>query len=131
LYPGCKNATNVSFIVELFQIKCLYGISNKELEAILNLFSRVLHEDHCIPDSLDKVQRVVRDLGLDYVKIHACKNDCVLFFEEYASMETCPICKESRWRVVEKTYDNDSADGATTVKKRLPVKILRYFPLIP
>jgi len=54
----------------------------------------------------------------------------VLFFKEYASLETCPICKESRWRVVEKTYDNDSAGGATTVKKRLPVKILRYFPLI-
>ena len=76
------------------------------------------------------MQRVVRDLGLDYVKIHACKNDYVLFFEEYASLETCPICKESRWRVVEKTYDNDSAGGATTVKRRLLVKILRYFPLI-
>ena len=131
LYPGCKNATKVSFIVELFQIKCLYGISNAVLEAILNLFSKILPEGHCLPDSLDKVQRVVRDLGLDYVKIHACKNDCVLFFEEYASLETCPICKESRWRVVEKTCDNDSAGGATTVKKRLPVKILRYFPLIP
>jgi len=131
LYPGCKNATKVSFIVELFQIKCLYGISNAALEAILNLFSKFLPEGHCLPDSLDKVQRVVRDLGLDYVKIHACKNDCVLFFKEYASLETCPICKESRWRVVEKTCDNDSADGATTVKKRLPVKILRYFPLIP
>ena len=64
------------------------------------------------------MQRVVRDLVLDYVKIHACKNDGVLFFEEYASLETCPVCKESRWRVVEKTCDNDSAGGATTVKKR-------------
>ena len=131
LYPGCKNATKVSFIVVIFQIKCLYGISNAALEAILNLFSKILPEGHCLPDSLDKVQRVVRDLGLDYVKIHTCKNDYVLFFEEYASLETCPICKESRWRVVEKTCDNDSAGGATTVKKRLPVKILRYFPLIP
>ena len=41
LYPGCKNATKVSFIVELFQIKCLYGISNAVLEAILNLFSNI------------------------------------------------------------------------------------------
>ena len=63
-----------------FQIKCLYGISNAALEAILNLFSKVLPKGHCLPDSLDKVQRVARDLGLEYVKIHACKNDCVLFF---------------------------------------------------
>ena len=80
MYPGCKNATKVSFIMAVFQIKCLYGISNAALEAILNLFSKILPEGHCLPDSLDKVQRVVRDLGLDYVKIHACKNDCVLFF---------------------------------------------------
>ena len=38
LYPRCKNATKVSFIVELFQIKCMYKISNAALEAILNLF---------------------------------------------------------------------------------------------
>jgi hypothetical protein len=71
LYRGCKNATRVSFIVELFQIKCMYGLSNVALEAILKLFGKVLPKGHCIPDSLDKVQRVVRDLGLDYVKIHA------------------------------------------------------------
>lgn len=132
LYPGCKNATKVSFIVELFQIKCMYGLSNASLEAILKLFGKVLPDRHCIPDSLDKVQRVIRDLGLDYVKIHACQNDCVLFFDKYANLETCPICKESRWKVVDKTSDNNcSAVGATSVKKRLPVKILRYFPLIP
>jgi hypothetical protein len=58
----------------------MYGLSNATLEAILKLFGKVLPEGHCISDSLDKVQRVVRDLGLDYVKIHACENDCVLFF---------------------------------------------------
>jgi hypothetical protein len=44
LYPGCKNATNVSFIVKLFQIKCMYGLSNTALEAILKLFGMVLLE---------------------------------------------------------------------------------------
>jgi hypothetical protein len=67
----------------------------------------ILPEGHCIPDSLDTVQRVVRDLGLDYVKIHTCQNDCVLFFDKYANLETCPICKRSRWKVVEKTSDNN------------------------
>jgi hypothetical protein len=94
LYPRCKNATKVSFIVELFQIKCMYGLSNVTLEAILKLFGKVLPEGHYIPDSLDKVQRVVRGLGLDYVKIHACQNDCVLFFDKYTNLETCPICKK-------------------------------------
>jgi len=41
----------------------MYGLSNSALEAILHLFSLVLPEGHCIPNTLDKVQKVVRDLG--------------------------------------------------------------------
>jgi hypothetical protein len=61
----------------------MFGLSNGALEAILQLFSLVLPEGHCVPDTLEKVQKVVHDLGLDYQKIHACINDCVLFRKEY------------------------------------------------
>ena len=82
LYPGCTDATKVFFIVELFQVKCLYGISNRALEGVLNLFSRFLPKGHCVPNTMEKVQRVVRDLGLDYGKIDACEKDCVLFWKK-------------------------------------------------
>jgi len=39
LYPGCKEATKVSFIVRLFQIKCMFGLSSSALETIIRLFS--------------------------------------------------------------------------------------------
>jgi hypothetical protein len=39
LYPGCKEATKISFIVRLFQIKCMFGLSNSALEAVLHMFS--------------------------------------------------------------------------------------------
>ena len=84
LYPGCKEVTKVSFIVMLFQIKCMDGLSNNCLERILRLFLLVLPDGHCLPTSLDKVRKVVRDLGLDYQKIHASVNDCVLFRGDYA-----------------------------------------------
>jgi len=131
LYPGCKEATNVSFFVRLFQIKCMYGLSNSALEAVLRLFLLVLPEGHCVPDTLEKVQKVVRDLGLDYQKIHACINDCVLFRTEYADMDTCPTCGESRW----KTSDSGEKEGSNiddaALKRRVPQKILRYFPVTP
>lgn len=50
LYPECKEATKVSFIMRLFQIKCMFGISNRGLEAILHLFALVLPEGHCVPN---------------------------------------------------------------------------------
>jgi hypothetical protein len=73
----------ISFIVTLFQIKCMYGMSNNALGDILQLFSMLLPEGHCIPNTLDKVQKVARDCRLDYQRIHACVNDCVLFRKDY------------------------------------------------
>lgn len=87
LYPGCNEATKASFIVRLFQIKCMFSLSNSSLEAIFQLFSLVLLEGHCVPDTLEKVQKFVRDLGLDYKNIHACTNDCVLFWNKICELE--------------------------------------------
>lgn len=117
LYPGCKEATKVSFIVQLFQIKCMYGMSNANLQDILHLFSLVLPEGHCIPNTIDKVQRVVRDLGLNYVKIHACANDCVLFWKKNEKVDTCPTCGKSRWKMVDGAKKGDEATKTDAAKK--------------
>jgi hypothetical protein len=131
LYPGCKEATKVSFIVRLFQIKCMHGISNTALRSILGLFSLVLPEGHCVPNTLEKVQSVVQELGLDYQKIHACENDCILFWKENEKLDTCPTCGESRWKDDGAAKGDDTSDTGGTRKKCVPRKILRYFPLIP
>ena len=66
---------------------------NSAWEATIQLFSLLLTKGHFVPNTLEKVQKVVRDLGPDYRKIHACINDCVLFPKEYADMDTCPTCQ--------------------------------------
>jgi len=127
LFPGCTEATQVSFIVKMFQLKCMFGCSNACLEFVLELFLLVLPKGHCMPDSLEKIRKVVRDLGLNYEKIHACYNDCVLFRGEYEKLDICPKCKETRW----KGYEKQETAGNGGSRKRAPRKILRYFPLIP
>ncbi|XP_028125191.1 uncharacterized protein LOC114322108 [Camellia sinensis] len=54
-----------------------------------------------------------------YEAIHACKNDCILFWKDNAKLENCPTCLESRYK-----FNNQSG-------KKIPHKILRYFPLTP
>jgi len=110
-----------------------YGISNRALEGVLNLFSMVLPKGHCVPDTMEKVQRVVGDLGLDYLKIDACEKNCVLFWKENANLDTCPKCGESRWKIPDNGAHMGDADGGavTTNIKHVPRKILRYFPLTP
>jgi hypothetical protein len=94
----------------------MFGLSNSALEAILHLFSLVLQEGHYIPDTLDKVRKVVHDLGLDYQKIDACVNDCVLFQKSYANLTKCPMCDESRW----KDANDEEASGSASTKKHSP-----------
>ncbi|KAD4586292.1 hypothetical protein E3N88_23893 [Mikania micrantha] len=42
-------------------------------------------------------KKKLRKIGLGYQSIHACHNDCVLFWKENALMQNCPISNESRW----------------------------------
>ena len=56
-------------------------------------------------------------LGLRHEAIHACRNGCVLFRHEHAERETCPICDACRFKRV----------GMS----RVPIKVLRHFPLVP
>uniref|UniRef100_A0A2N9FEG8 Transposase-associated domain-containing protein n=1 Tax=Fagus sylvatica TaxID=28930 RepID=A0A2N9FEG8_FAGSY len=134
LYPSCKTLTKLSFVVTLFQMKCLYGWSDKSIEGLLELFRLALPEGHLVLDSLYSAKKIIRDLGLDYEKIDACINDYVLYRNEYASLEQCPICMESRWKSMENNAENESDEdviGKNKNKKKVPQKILRYFPLTP
>jgi hypothetical protein len=134
LYPNCKTLTKLSFVVRLFQMKCLYGWSDKSIEGLLELFRLALPDGHLVPDSLYSAKKIIRDLGLDYEKIDACINDCVLYRNEYSSLEQCPICMESRWKSMENNAENESEEdviGKNKNKKKVPQKILRYFPLTP
>lgn len=45
LYAGCKKYSRLSFIVHLFQLKCLHKWSNKSFSAVLALFKDALYED--------------------------------------------------------------------------------------
>ncbi|KAL3834609.1 hypothetical protein ACJIZ3_009345 [Penstemon smallii] len=118
LYPGCSQSL-LSFLVKLLNIKVLNRMTNKCYDMIISLFKEYLPDGDIIPPSFYEARKVLTGIGLGYELIHACKNDCILFWKEHESLENCPVCKESRWKV------NDAK------RKKIPHKILRYFPLKP
>ncbi|KAL8099000.1 hypothetical protein AgCh_031633 [Apium graveolens] len=75
-----------------------------------------------LPGSMYEVKKTLIDLGLKYVKIHACPNDCVLYRGPAAeSLSECPQCHLSRWKI-----GKDSK-----VRVNVPAKVMWYFPIIP
>ena len=84
--------------------------------------------DAKLPESFNKVRKVVRDLGLDYQKIHACPNDCMLFRDEHEQATSCHVCGASRWKLDEKCGDMNNHSSS---ENQIPAKVLRYFPITP
>ncbi|KAL7238222.1 hypothetical protein ACSBR2_004343 [Camellia fascicularis] len=63
----------------------------------MQVFKDILPKcDETVPWNLYEAKKFLCELGLGYEAIHACKNDCILFWKDNAKLENCPSCKESR-----------------------------------
>ncbi|XP_073057309.1 uncharacterized protein [Primulina eburnea] len=121
LYPGCIKFTKLSALVKLFNLKAKYSWSDKSFTDLLSLLGEILPDDNELPLSLYDAKRILCTLGMNYVKIHACPNDCILYRKEYANSVNCPTCGISRWKLGQKN----------TVREGVSAKVLWYFPPIP
>ncbi|XP_059650231.1 uncharacterized protein LOC132295991 [Cornus florida] len=111
LYPGCKNFSKLSFLIQFFHVKVLNGWTNKSFDMVLQLFNKAREDNEPLPKSHYEARKIMRELGLGYQSIHACENDCMLFWKDYEKDKYCSVCEESRYKI--------------------PRKVLRYFPLKP
>ncbi|KAK2436386.1 hypothetical protein QL285_021384 [Trifolium repens] len=123
LYEGCTKYSRLSFLVKLYHIKCLCGMSDKSMTMILELLKDAF-EFAKIPSSFYEAKKTITKLGLNYVKIPACPNNCMLYWGEDEERETCKKCNTSKWKSKAKDSDGNK-------QKKVPAKVLRYFPLKP
>ncbi|KAL6536147.1 hypothetical protein OROHE_012991 [Orobanche hederae] len=119
LYPGCKKISKTSFIIQLLHLKVYNKLSNRAVDMMLSLTKSAFPDGETLPSTCYGAKKYLRYLGLGYECIHACKYDCVLFWNENKKLEACPTCGTSRWKV-------NSGTG-----KKIPHKILRYFQVKP
>ncbi|XP_074271607.1 uncharacterized protein LOC141595540 [Silene latifolia] len=91
------------------------GWSDRSFTDLLELLKDMLPEDNVLPNRTYAAKKILRGIGMKYVKIHACPNDCILYRKEYESLSHCPVCNEWRYKK----------------KEGIPAKVLWYFPIIP
>lgn len=81
-----------------------------------------------------EAKKYTNDLGLNYEKIDACVNHCVLYRKQYANATECPICHELRCQIRgndmnDKNSCSTDVDEDSQKKSRVSRLVLRYFPL--
>ncbi|XP_004301612.1 PREDICTED: uncharacterized protein LOC101300922 [Fragaria vesca subsp. vesca] len=121
LYPGCTTHTRMAVIVKLYNIKTKHSMSESAYSDVLATIAEFLPTGNSIPDTLSEANKVLTALGMDYTKIDACPNDCILYRKNYEEETKCPRCTKSRWKL-------DSNDKE---REGVPAKTLWYFPIIP
>ncbi|XP_010424574.1 PREDICTED: uncharacterized protein LOC104709702 [Camelina sativa] len=122
LYGSCENHSKLSAIVSLFRLKTQNGWSDKSFNDLLETLPGMLPADNVLYTSLYEVKIFLKSFDMGYENIHACVNDCCLFRKKYKKLQNCPKCNTSRWKINLQTGE---------IKKGVPQKALRYFPIIP
>jgi hypothetical protein len=128
LHPGTKHS-KLSATVHMYNLKCIGGISNKIFSDILELINQLLPPcDETLPVNTYEANKFLSSMSLGYEKISSCRNDCMLFWKDNKDLDSCTVCGESKWRA-DTHLDKDGEVIST--RKKCPVKVLRWFPIIP
>ncbi|CAM8902214.1 unnamed protein product [Rhodiola kirilowii] len=100
----------------------MHGWSNKSFTELLALVKDMLPEGNTLPNRTYEAKKGMCHMGLEYKKIHACPNDCILYRNNFSDFKECPVCKASRYKL------NKEPKGKS---KGTPSKVLWYLPPIP
>jgi hypothetical protein len=101
LYPDCKQGhKKLVTTLEMLQWKAKYGVSDKAFEGMLKIVKDKVPENNELPSTTYEAKQTVCPLGFEVQKIHACRNDCILYQgTKHENLEACPVCKALRYKI--------------------------------
>ncbi|XP_074381134.1 uncharacterized protein LOC141722194 [Apium graveolens] len=120
LFEG-SDSSKLDSMLKLHNWKARFGISDSAFTDLLSSVGSLLPKDHVLPSNAYTAKKTLSDLGLKYIKIHACPNECILCRGVNSDFVECPKCHISRWKL--------GKDGK--VRVNVSAKVMWYFPIIP
>ena len=71
LYPCCTNYSILKFVIEILNVKIITNLSNKGLDMMLELLTKVLSKGNYVPRLTYEAKKILHDLGMSYEHIDA------------------------------------------------------------
>uniref|UniRef100_A0A8R7TUQ9 Transposase-associated domain-containing protein n=1 Tax=Triticum urartu TaxID=4572 RepID=A0A8R7TUQ9_TRIUA len=115
--------SRLSIVGRLMTIKTQHNLSEACYDEMMTLIHDIVGDDAAkdLPANFHRSKKLVHSLAMPYVKIHACPNNCMIYYKENENKEKCTICKEPR-------YEETTAGNKST---KIPRKVLCYLPITP
>ncbi|XP_008226957.1 PREDICTED: uncharacterized protein LOC103326503 [Prunus mume] len=95
-------------------------MTDKAINRMLGMMKKMCPKPNNVLESFYVCKKMLKGLGLGYKNIDACVYDCALFYQEHEKKDKCPVCNEPRYK-----------DSDYKQIKKVPRKVMRYFPLKP
>ncbi|XP_019182646.1 PREDICTED: uncharacterized protein LOC109177671 [Ipomoea nil] len=124
LFSGCSKFTKLLAVLKLYTVKAKHRWSDKSFTELLELLKGMLPNENELPCSTYEAKKMLCPLSMEIERIHACPNDCILYWNQNKDLHVCPKCGASR-------YKRKGLDDACEQKKGPPAKLLWYLPVIP
>ena len=119
LYPACEGPeTTLSALVELHNIKKQFGWSGTGMTKLLSLLRRWLPKGNTLPETYPVMKEMLKDLGMKATCIHACENNCILYWKTKKDLTECPECQAPRYKV-----------KGGLKEKRIPRSLTKYLDI--
>ena len=108
LYVECANFTRLSGVLALVNLKARFGWSDKSFNELLVLLKNMLPMDNTLPKNHYEAKKILCYVGMEYQKIHAYPNDCVLYRHDLAKLCNFPTCGVSCYKVKHDECNDDA-----------------------
>lgn len=92
------------------------GWSNKSFSQLMELLSEALPEGSNLPKDTYATKQFLKAFDLGYEKIHACRNDCILYRGDFENQTSCHVCGEERY--ITKEENNGEVEGLDVAAKK-------------
>ena len=86
LYLGCTTFTRLPAVLALVNLKARFGWNDKSLTKFVVLLKNMLPNENMLPKSQYEAKKILCPVGMEYQKIHASRNDCILYRNEFAEL---------------------------------------------
>lgn len=76
LFSGYNFFTRLSVVLVLFNLKIKGVLTDRIFTELLELLQEIFPKGNMLSNRSYGVKKILCPMSLDYVKIHACHNDC-------------------------------------------------------
>ena len=113
-------------VSRLVNLKATNGWTNKSFTELLVLLNEMLPEGSTLPTRTYDTKKVLCPMGIEYKRIHACPNDCILYRKEFEDLKKCPKYGLSWYK-----QKRNSEDSGQIEKEGFALKVVWYHPIVP